>query len=183
MRHWNAKAALPLIAFVAGCFSLQPVDRLAPSVGAEVAVDLNEAGRTALAPALGPEVAQVQGHLLRRDGDADLLAVSSTRFVNGGGRTWAGETVHVRSDYTTRYYENRVSSKRSLVAGGILAGTIAVLTAVALQPTPTPDLPNGGVEGPGDKLRALPKTVFRFSPSFLGARRRAPLSVPGLTRH
>src|ERR1051325_383421 len=131
-RLFHSTIALPLVALLAVCFSLQPVDRLAPSVGAEVAVDLNDAGRAALAPALGSEVAQVHGHLLRRDGSQDVLAVTSTAFVHGGERTWAGETVHVHTDYASRYYENRVSTKRSLIAGSLILGGLAIAAVEAL---------------------------------------------------
>ena len=170
--------ALPLVASLAGCFSLQPVDRLAPSVGAEVAVDLNDAGRAALAPTLGSEVAQVHGHLIRRDGDQDLLAVTSTAFVHGGERTWAGETVHVRSSYASRYYENRVSTKRSLIAGGVILGGIAIAAAEALKPTPVPSPGGGVIEPPGDKQRVRPRGALRFSTNLRGARRRAHLLIP-----
>jgi len=182
-RLLHATVVVPFVASLAGCFSLQPVDRLAPTVGAEVAVDLNDAGRTALAPTLGPEVAQVHGHLLRRDGDQDLLAVTSTAFVRGGERTWAGETLHVHTNYASRYYENRVSTKRSLIAGGMIVGGLAILAAEALKPTPTPD-PGGSVlEPPGDKQRVRPRGAIRFSTNLLDARRRAQFLIPLLTRH
>jgi hypothetical protein len=176
-----ATVALPFVASLAGCFSLQPVDRLAPNVGAEVAVDLNDAGRSALAPTLGSEVAQVHGHLIRRDGDQDLLAVTSTAFVHGGERAWAGETVHVHANYASRYYENRVSTKRSLIAGGLILGGLAIAAVEALQPTPVPD-PGGVIEPPGDKQRARPRGAIRFSTNMLDARRRAQLLIPILTR-
>ena len=166
-RLLHAIVAVPLAASLAGCFSLQPVDRLAPSVGSEVAVDLNDAGRSALAPTLGSEVAQVHGHLIRRDGDQDLLALTSTAFVHGGERTWAGETVHVHSTYASRYYENRVSTKRSLIAGGLLLGGLAIVAAEALKPTAVPD-PGGSVlEPPGDKQRARPRGAIRLSTKLL----------------
>jgi hypothetical protein len=166
-----------------GCFSLQPVDRLAPKVGADVAVDLNDAGRAALAPKLGPEVAQVHGSLLRRDGDEDVLAVTSTEFVHGGVRPWSGDTLHVRADYATRYYENRVSTTRSLIAGGVIAGAIAALTARALGTTPAVQAPDGGIEGPGDKLRAPRRAGLRFSTSSNAVGRAARLLIPLITRH
>lgn len=171
--------ALVVSPFAASCFSLQPVDRLAPTVGAEVAVDLNDAGRTALTPTLGPQVAQVHGHLLRRNGDDDLLAVTSTAFVQGGSRTWAGETVHVHTDYASRYYENRVSTKRSLIVGGLIAGALAIATAEALNLTPNQPDPGGVIDQPGEKQRARPRAGLRFSTNLAGAR----LLVPLLTRH
>jgi hypothetical protein len=167
----RSTVAVSLVVIVTGCFSLQPVDRLAPTVGAEVAVDLNDTGRAALAPTLGPQVAQVHGHLLRRDGDEDLLAVTSTDFLRGGERAWAGETVHVHADYASRYYENRVSTKRSLIVGGIVAAVLAIGTAEALQITPNAPDPTGGIDQPGNKLRAPRTPGLRFSTDLFGARR------------
>jgi len=177
------KVALVLSPLAMGCFSLQPVDRLAPTVGAEVALDLNDSGRAALAQKLGPEVAQVHGHLLRRDGDEDLIAVTSTEFVHGGVRPWPGDTVRVRSDYTSRYYENRVSTSRSLIAGGTIAATVAILTSRALTTTPMADGPDGGIQQPGDKLRTPVRASLRFSTSPRAAGRAARLLIPLITRH
>lgn len=176
------KLALVLSPLAMGCFSLQPVDRLAPKVGADVAVDLNDAGRAALSPKLGPEVAQVHGSLLRRDGDEDVLAVTSTEFLHGGVRPWPGDTLRVRADYTSRYYENRVSTTRSLIAGGVIVGTIAALTVRALTTTPLAQAPDGGVQGPGDKLRVPLRAGLRFSTSSKTATRAARLLIPFITR-
>lgn len=176
------KVVLVLSPLAMGCFSMQPVDRLAPKPGAEVAVDLNDAGRAALAPRLGPEVAQVHGHLLRRDGDEDLFAVTSTEFVHGGVRPWSGDTVHVRSDYMSRYYENRVSTPRSLIMGGMVAGALAIMTARVLGTTPIPQ-PDGTLQQPGDKLRVPVRAGLRFSTSSTAATRAARLLLPLITRH
>jgi hypothetical protein len=180
-RLLHATVAVPFFA-LAGCFSLQPVDRLAPAVGAEVAVDLNDAGRSALAPTLGSEVAQVHGHLIRRDGDQDVLALTTTEFVHGGERTWAGETLHVHANYASRYYENRVSTKRSLVAGGLILGGLAIAAVEALKPTPVPSPPGGVIEPPGEKQRVRPRGAVRFSTNMFDVRRRARLLLPILTR-
>jgi hypothetical protein len=161
---------------------MQPVDRAAPAIGAEVAVDLNDAGRTALGSKLGPQVAQVHGHLLRRDGDGDLLALTSAEFLRGGSQTWAGETVHVRSDYASQYYENRVSTSRSLVVGGLVVGALAIMTAEALK-TPASQGPDGSLDQPGDKLRARPRGGLRFSTGSVGATRAARILIPLLHPH
>jgi hypothetical protein len=125
----------------------------------------------------------VHGHLLRRDGDEDLIAVTSTEFVHGGVRPWPGDTVRVRSDYTSRYYENRVSTSRSLIAGGTIAATVAILTARALTTTPMADGPDGGIQQPGDKLRTPVRAGLRFSTSPRAAGRAARLLIPLITRH
>lgn len=172
--RFHRRVALLSAVLLSGCLSLQPVDRLTPSVGAEVAVDLNDAGRAALAPKLGPQIAQVHGHLLRRDGDEDLLAVTSAEFLRGGSQIWGGDTVRVSADYTTRYYENRVSTKRSLIFGGLVAGALAIMTTEALRSSPAVHPGDSGLEQPGDKLRLLPRRGLHLSTSIL---------MPFLSRH
>jgi hypothetical protein len=177
----SPKFVVALAPLLIGCFSLQPVERLAPKPGAEVAVDLNDAGRSALASTLGPQVSQVHGHLVRHEGTDDVLALTSTEFVHGGEKQWSGDTLRVRSDYASRYYESRVSTKRSLVVGGLVVGALAVMSSQVLGTTPIPDA-TGGVEQPGDKLRTRPRAALRFSASSNSARRAVRLVLPFLTR-
>jgi hypothetical protein len=77
--------------------------------------------------------------------------------------------VHVRSDYASRYYENRVSTKRSIIAGGIVAGALGIMAAAAMQSSPTPDLTDRGGDQTGTKLRARPKTGLRLSTGSISA--------------
>lgn len=182
MRHFSNVAFL-VVPFVVGCFSLQPVDRLQPKTGAEIAVDLNDAGRTALTPTLGPDVAQVHGHLLRRDGGEDVLAITSSEFLRGGARTWSGETLHVRSDYASRYYESRVSKSRTFIAGGLIAAGVAAMAIQGLSDTPGPQPGSGTIDQPGEKLRARPRAALRFSTSASTSARAMRLVLPFFTKH
>jgi hypothetical protein len=174
--------ALAVSPFVVGCYSMQSVNRLDPHPGSEVAIDLNDAGRAALSSTIGPDVAQLHGNLLRRDSDEDLIAITSSEFLNGGARTWAGETLHVRSEYASRYYASRVSTQRSLIAGGLIVGALAAMAVEAYQGTPTPSQPGGDIPQPGDKLRARPRGTFRFSTNASAAAKIARGLVPFFVR-
>jgi hypothetical protein len=124
---------LPILAaLLSGCYTLQPVERATPEIGTEVAVDLNDVGRAALGPSIGREIDQVHGHLVQRDSDDYALAVTSVDFLRGGSQSWTGEVVHVKSDYTSAYYVNRLSKSRTLMLVGALTAVVVVGASQAL---------------------------------------------------
>jgi hypothetical protein len=108
---------------VAGCYSLQPV-RGTPPVGAQVAFDVNDAGRVALGGQIGPEIGQIEGRLLRRDSGEYALAVSAVRMLRGGEQVWSGETVRLRPEHLGNAYERRFSKGRTVVLGLALVGGV-----------------------------------------------------------
>src|SRR5688500_3819331 len=55
-----------LSASLVGCYTLQPAGGRTPEVGAKVAFDVNDAGRSALGGSLGPEISQIEGKLLEQ---------------------------------------------------------------------------------------------------------------------
>ena len=113
---------------LAGCYSLQNT-RGAPEVGTKVALDVNDAGRVALGGALGPEIAQVEGQLVRKDSAGYLLAVSNIRLLRGGEQVWNGEQVHVNPDFVGSTYERRFSLGRSIGFGVVGIGGFAAFMA------------------------------------------------------
>jgi hypothetical protein len=118
---------------LAGCFTMEPVARAKPEIGAEVVLDLNDAGRAALAPSLGREVGQVHGDLVQRDSDEYILAVTSVQFVNGGSQSLTGEHVPIKSEYTAAYNQNRISAPRTIVFSAAVVGGVGFLIAEALS--------------------------------------------------
>jgi hypothetical protein len=101
---------------------MQPLRGVEPQVGTKVAFDVNDAGRVALGGTIGPEIAQVEGQLLEKDGQSFLLAMAVTRMLRGGEQVWSGEQVRVRSDYVMTSYERRFSMSRSIALGLISVG-------------------------------------------------------------
>jgi hypothetical protein len=158
---------------VTGCYSLAPVTGN-PPLGAKVAFDVNDAGRFALGPLIGPEVGQVEGRLIQRDNGEFLLGVTAVRQLRGGGeQTWKGEQVRLKSEFVGTMYERRFSPGRSAVLGLITAGAIAAIVSTDLLGAATD--PEGKPPGDSGQTRRSPP-VFRV-PLW-----SVPLRIPHLSR-
>ena len=114
-------------ALLAGCYVLQPAGGIVPSLGTEIAFDVNDLGRVALGGSMGPEIAQIEGRLVARDSTEYLIAVNAIRFLRGGEQVWRGENVHIKSEHVSAMYERTFSRGRSLVLGALGVGALAIL--------------------------------------------------------
>lgn len=101
---------------------MQPLRGVDPQVGMKVAFDVNDAGRVALGGTMGPELAQIEGRLIEKDGQGYLLSMSATRLLRGGEQIWSGEQVRVRNEFLSSGYQRRFSMGRSLVLGVVGVG-------------------------------------------------------------
>jgi hypothetical protein len=110
---------------LAGCYTLAPARGAVPEPGTQVAFDLNDAGRTGLGTSLGPEVAQVEGRLVAREGGDYVLAVTEVRLLRGGVQVWSGEQVRIKSEYVGPPYVRRFDTARSVAVGGTVVGGFA----------------------------------------------------------
>ena len=117
--------AATLGALVVGCYTLRPTRGAVPEVGSQVAFDLNDAGRAALGPLLGPEIAQIEGRLASKDSAGYVLAVTAIRLLRGGEQVWTGEQVRLRSEHVGPAYVRRFDTARSAVVGGTVVGGFA----------------------------------------------------------
>ena len=133
-----------------GCYSLQPVRGPIPELGQVIGLDINDAGRVVLGGAMGPEIAQLEGRLVRRDTNAFVVGVLSVKLLRGGQQVWHGETVHVKREYVSSIYERRFSKSRTLVAGAVGVGLIVALTSKSLLGVFTTEDP----KTPSDTLQA-----------------------------
>lgn len=133
-----------------GCYSLQPIRGPIPEPGAVIGLDINDAGRVALGGAMGPEISQVEGRLVRRDTNEFLVGVLSVELFRGGNQVWHGETVHVKREYVSSIYERRFSKTRTIIAGAVGVGVVAALASKSLRGVFTAEDP----KGPGDTLQA-----------------------------
>jgi len=114
---------------LAGCYTLQPAaGRVIPPAGAEMAFDINDAGRIALGGSMGPEIARIEGRLVEGDSSAYTVAVRAITLLNGGDQTWRGERVQLKTEYVSAHYERRLSPVRSIAMG---AAGIAVIVLIA----------------------------------------------------
>jgi hypothetical protein len=125
MRTAGSIGLTAFAALATGCYTLQPVRGIAPEVGTQVALDVNDSGRVALGGSMGPEIAQVEGRLLSKEDGAYLLAVSTVRLIRGGEQVWSGEQVRIKPEQVSSLYVRRFSTARSVVLGTSLAGGFA----------------------------------------------------------
>ena len=155
MSEATKRAALRLCAIagaflVIGCYSLQPIRGPIPEPGAMIGLDINDAGRVVLGGAMGPEISQVEGRLVRRDTNAFVVGILNVKLLRGGSQVWHGETVHVKREYVSSIYERRFSKSRTLVAGAVGVGLIVAFTSKSLLGVFTAEDP----KTPGDTLQA-----------------------------
>lgn len=101
---------------------MQPLRGAEPQLGTQVAFDVNDAGRLALGGTMGPEIGQVEGQLVEKNGGTYLLAVSTTRLLRGGEQVWSGEQVRLKSEYLGPAYERRFSLGKSIALGVVSVG-------------------------------------------------------------
>jgi hypothetical protein len=127
---------------LSGCYTLQPVGGVAQELGKQMAFDVNDAGRLALGGSMGPEIDQIEGRLVQRDSSQFVISVSSVRLLRGGDQPWAGEPVHIKSEYVSRYYERQFSLGRTLALSAV--GVVAIVALVK-----SPIVSSGTTELPG----------------------------------
>jgi hypothetical protein len=136
---------------VAGCYSLQPVGGTVPEPGNVIGLDITDAGRVALGGSMGPEIVRVEGRLMSSDASEFVVGILAVQLLRGGEQVWHGETVHIKREFVSSIYERRFSKTRTLVAGAVGAGIIAVLASKSLLGVFTPE--EG--KGPSDTLQAI----------------------------
>lgn len=145
-----------MVGVLTGCYTLRPATT--PIVeGAEVALDVTDAGRVALAQQVGPEVTQLEGRLVSAENGDYVLAVSNVRFLRGGVQAWSGERVRVSRDHVRTAYERRFSPGRTAVMAAVtVGGVVAFIASRDLlglgrePPNPDPD------PDPGNSLTRPP---------------------------
>lgn len=149
-RSGSARARLARLATLAvlsaGCYTLQPMNGVAPTPGMEIGLDISDVGRVSLGGTMGPEIEQVEGRLYAKDEGVYDVAVTSIHLLHGGEQRWTGERVRIREQDVSRVYEKRLSKERSLIAGAVGVGSVVWLATRSLlgggQPdgkTPPPD--------------------------------------------
>lgn len=136
----RAAISAAALGVVAGCYTLVPATTgVVPSIGTDVAFDINDAGRLALGGSMGPEIAQVEGRLLDSDSSEYVVAVSDIKLLRGGEQSWSGERVHLKSEYVAAVYERRFSRSRSIAMGAAGIGLIAAIAGRSIIGAGGPD--------------------------------------------
>lgn len=112
-----------------GCYVTRPIGGVTPPTGVTVAFDLNDAGRAALGPMMGPEIARIEGRILNQDAGDYVVAVDELTMLRGGTQTWRGEQVRVKPGYIAATYEKRFSKSRTVLLAALAAGGVAYLVS------------------------------------------------------
>jgi len=116
----------------AGCYTLEPAGGVTPEVGTGVAFDINDAGRVALGGSMGPEIDQIEGRLLSKDGADYVVGVTTVHLLKGGTQVWHGESVRISPNYVNTVYLRRFSAGKTIAISAIGIGAVAALTGVVL---------------------------------------------------
>jgi hypothetical protein len=100
--------------------------QIEPKPDVEFRVELTDAARVAVADQLGPEVREVTGHVIRRDGDDVTMSVSEVVYLKGDNHRMMGEQVHFNRQQLSSVNERTLSMTKSV----LLAAAIAVAVGV-----------------------------------------------------
>jgi hypothetical protein len=144
---------LMMLPLLAGCYTMQPLvgSRPEPAPGTRLVIELTDAGRTAIASQMGPDVARFESRLVRQTDSAYVLSVSLVVNMWGAQTRWNGEQVTLRTDLVRTIGERRFSAGRTaLAATGATAGFLAFVLTRSLvgggsstDPNNPPPPPNG----------------------------------------
>lgn len=138
----------------AGCYTLEPAGGVTPEVGTGVAFDINDAGRVALGGSMGPEIDQIEGRLLSKDGTDYLIGVTAVHLLKGGTQVWHGESVRISPSYVNTMYLRRFSAGKTIAISAVGVAAVAALAGVALITSGINDPPtNPSDTGTGTQRR------------------------------
>lgn len=115
-----------------GCYTLQPVVSTQPLIGTQVALGINDVGRAVLGGSMGPEIDEIEGRLVQRNGGEFVIAVATVRLLRGGEQTWTGERIVVKSEYVTQVREKKFSRGRTALLSAVALGGVAILVTRAI---------------------------------------------------
>ena len=116
-----------------GCYTMQPVSEQPFPVGITVELVINDAGRAALRPMMGPEVAKVQGRLVQKDSTGYTVAVTQLGLLRDGTQVWSGERVSIKSEYVNSVAERRFSRGRTAVVTAAVLGVVAIVFTQSIK--------------------------------------------------
>jgi hypothetical protein len=127
------------------CYGYVPVQH-SPSVGARVAIEVNDEGRVALREQLGPGVVRVEGRLAGLEGGDYIVDASTVTAIRGPALPLDTVRVRLNQRLIERVDERRLSRRRTwTVVGAALA---VVATFLATQGFGSRGTPPEGPPGP-----------------------------------
>ncbi len=150
MRFVRAGALLVISGFSSGCYTAVPFTST-PVAGQVLVMDLNDNGRVALGPSIGPAATQVEGTLDTRTDSAYVVKVQSVVYMNGSSNRWTNEPLTIRTDLVRELRERKFSrSRTAMLAAGTVGVVVAFIATRAILGSGTPDTSKGG-DGDGSQ--------------------------------
>lgn len=127
-----------------GCHTYRPMQGIAPAVGREVAVELNDRGRLVAAGQLGESVWRIDGSVVALADSSLTMRVMRTVMVRGSSAIWSGESVTIPRSGIQQVLSREFSRERTVAVVVGAVGVVALLAkAINLLPggTPTSEVP------------------------------------------
>jgi hypothetical protein len=117
--------------WLSGCYTFVPLFPGAVRPGQEVAVEVSDSGRVALAERLGPELYRVEGRVVGVTPQDVALRVDAITNVGGSRNTWNGEQVSFRMEHLRTASEKKLSMGRTAVLAALALGAAALIITQA----------------------------------------------------
>jgi hypothetical protein len=135
-----ALAGALLLPTLTGCYSYRPLWSGEPAPGSVITFGLTDRGRVALSDRLGPGARNVTGLLTSATDSAYVVSVRTVTYIEGDRvAKWNGEPVDISKHDISGVAERQLSKSRSWLAAGIVAGALALGTAIVIKGTAGPD--------------------------------------------
>lgn len=149
MRAVRAALAVGMATLSTACYSMRPTMQIEPRTDVEYRLELTDAARVAVQDLLGPEVRDITGKVVRRDGDDVTIAVSEVAYLRGEMRRMTGEPVHVNRQQLYAVTEKEFSVAKSLLLAGGVAVAVGVFMGSRSLFGSGQSTGNGNCSGPG----------------------------------
>lgn len=124
-------APVVLVLATVNCFTYPEMSDQRVTPGHDVRLTLNDAGTTALAPRLGPQVGEVTGRLRGVDSAGYELTLTRTTTLRGQDNGWNGEVVTIPRADVAETRQRTFSVVRSVVLCAAIVGVAVVIGVVA----------------------------------------------------
>jgi hypothetical protein len=122
VKRFTGGGLLVFLAGVAsGCYTYTPMQPT-PAPGTVLVFPLNDQGRLALGPSVGPSAQTIEGTLQSRNDSAYVVSVNSVSYFNGGSNKWSGEPLMIGRTLVQDVQERQYSRGRTYLAVGATAG-------------------------------------------------------------
>ncbi len=150
MRPLAFCAVVGALVTLPACYRQVPLETATPPVGETLVFEITDRGRVGLGDRLGPRVDEIEGRLVRAEGEELVINVFRVAAVDGTRSRWSGEQVRLDRDYVGRVSARELSKTRTwLLAAGVTTAVVALIATQSLtglfnddDPDPDPSPPS-----------------------------------------